>query len=407
MSHKLIERSPDLKRFRDEGYNVAIVADHLVVSDIPYLTSDKKVRIGALVTDLVVSGDVVSGMGSHVIQFTGDFPHHLDGSPLEVLRHGNQQTQIAPGLVTKHRFSMKPVGVRKYADYYQKVTTYIGMISGPALEVDPSKDPRTDPVYEAKEDESVFRYIDTNSSRAGLGTLAEKLSIRSVGIIGLGGTGAYILDHVAKTPVGEIHLFDGDAYSNHNAFRSPGAASLEELKERPSKVAYYHALYSKMRWGIHAHPELIDEKNVEQLRSMVFVFLCIDNGQAKKLIVRKLEEFGIPFIDVGMGVDLAGDGSLFGTLRVTTSTPEMREQVHTGARIPFEDGEEENLYATNIQLSVLNSLNANFAVIKWMKLMGFLHDPEREHFTAYSLDGNFLVNEDHGPCPINALRTAS
>ncbi|WP_318271316.1 ThiF family adenylyltransferase [Sphingobacterium cellulitidis] len=46
-----------------------------------------------------------------------------------------------------------------------------------------------------------------------------KLERQKIAIIGLGGTGAYILDMVAKTPVKEIHLFDGDSFDQHNAFR--------------------------------------------------------------------------------------------------------------------------------------------------------------------------------------------
>lgn len=407
MSQQLINRSPELKKLRDEGYNVSIVASHLFVDDIPYVTSSREVKIGKLVTDLAVTGDKVFGMGSHVAYFIGEYPCDQDGKPLTKIQHSSQHQQRAPGLFIDHSFSSKPIGGRSYDDYYHKMTTYIGIIAGPALELDPSKDPHTFPPFEATEEESVFRYIDTATSRAGIGSLVEKLAIPSVAIVGLGGTGAYILDLVAKTPVKEIHLFDGDVFSNHNAFRAPGAASLEELKERPSKVEYYHALYSKMRRGIISHPERVDAANSEKLQQMSFVFLCIDNGSARKLIVKKLEQFGIPFIDVGMGVNLAEDGSLFGTLRVTTSTPQMRNQVHAKNRIPFEDEEAENLYATNIQISTLNCMNACLAVTKWLKFMGFLYDSENEHFSAYPIAGNTIINEDLAPCPISALRTAS
>ena len=44
--------------------------------------------------------------------------------------------------------------------------------------------------------------------------------------------------------------------------------------------------------------------NIEELRGMDFVFLSVDKGSVKRVIVEKLEEFNIPFIDVGMGVQL-------------------------------------------------------------------------------------------------------
>lgn len=109
-------------------------------------------------------------------------------------------------------------------------------------------------MIETTDTESVFKYADTASSRAGIAVASAKLELGKIGIVGTGGTGSYILDLVAKTPVKEIHLFDGDIMLNHNAFRSPGAPSVEELREKPSKAEYFQRLYSKMRRGIVAHP---------------------------------------------------------------------------------------------------------------------------------------------------------
>ena len=75
----------------------------------------------------------------------------------------------------------------------------------------------------------MFRYADTASVRCEIVTTSARLKLKKVAIVGLGGTGAYLLDQVAKTPVWEIHLFDGDTFRQHNAFRSPGAATMEEV----------------------------------------------------------------------------------------------------------------------------------------------------------------------------------
>ena len=80
-----------------------------------------------------------------------------------------------------------------------------------------------------------FRYMDTASGRAGIGAISEQLATGPVAIVGLGGTGSYILDLVAKTPVREIHLFDGDRFGQHNAFRSPGAPHIDTLRQTPPK----------------------------------------------------------------------------------------------------------------------------------------------------------------------------
>ncbi|MDZ7652346.1 MAG: ThiF family adenylyltransferase [Burkholderiaceae bacterium] len=86
-------------------------------------------------------------------------------------------------------------------------------------------DPRTFKTIDSNESESVFLFEDTASSRAGIQPIAQALREYKIAIVGLGGTGAYILDLVAKTHVSEIHLYDADKFRQHNAFRAPGAAS--------------------------------------------------------------------------------------------------------------------------------------------------------------------------------------
>jgi hypothetical protein len=83
----------------------------------------------------------------------------------------------------------------------------------------------------------------------------------------------------------------------------------------------------------------IDRDNVEELRAMEFVFVCVDDGLGKKLIVEKLEEYGISFIDVGMGM-YSGDDGLGGSVRVTTSTPTQRD--HVRSHVSFADGNDQN-----------------------------------------------------------------
>ena len=90
--------------------------------------------------------------------------------------------------------------------------------------------------------------------------------MKKLGIVGVGGTGSYVLDLTAKTPVKEIHLFDGDRFLQHNAFRSPGAPSADELRALPYKVDYFEKIYSKMRRGIVPHAYHLDASNVAQLR---------------------------------------------------------------------------------------------------------------------------------------------
>ena len=392
MSPGPISRSPDLRQLRDEGYDIAISPHaQLVIRDIPYVGDGGEIRRGAMVSTLDLSAEVAARPDTHVVHFIGEHPCDKHGNPLGKIVIGSQNLDIGEGSVEALTFSSKPP--EGYADYHQKVTSYIRIVSAPAQALDPQVTAQTYPVIESDDPESVFEYLETASSRAGIESATEKLKMDKIAIIGLGGTGSYLLDLVAKTPVREIHLYDGDSFLQHNAFRAPGAASLTDLFEARNKAAYWRDRYAPMRRNIFAHEDRISEANVEELGNMEFVFICIDEGPVKKLIVEHLEASKVEFIDVGMGVFLS-EGSLGGQLRTTTSTVAKRSHVHDKKRISFSEGAVDDIYQRNIQIADLNALNAALAVIKWKKLRGFYIDLEAEHFSIYQIDGNHLLNED-------------
>ncbi|MGA8212108.1 MAG: ThiF family adenylyltransferase [Candidatus Sulfotelmatobacter sp.] len=391
MSQQLISRNADLQHLRNDGYDILARGVYLVVRGVPYVNSRREVKRGTLVSELSLAGDVTIKPATHVIYFAGEYPCNADGSEIGKIRATSQVKQLDRDLVVQHLFSSKADG--GYKDHYEKMVTYAAILSGPAHEIDPSAKAQTFPLIEPEDEDCVFKYCDTASSRAEITAVTRKLELKKLAIVGVGGTGSYVLDLIAKTPVKEIHIFEGDKLLQHNAFRSPGAPSADELRQVPTKVAYFKAIYSEMHRGIIPHEYFIDASNIGELREMQFVFLCMDKGEAKKLIVKKLEEWGIPFIDVGMGIDLTDD-AMGGILRVTTSTPQKRAHVWEKDRIPFSDGDGNDEYSRNIQIADLNALNAALAVVKWKKLFGFYRDLEHEHFTTYTIDGNTLVNED-------------
>jgi hypothetical protein len=392
MSHRLFDLSPDLKRLRDEGYNVQIRNGFLIMRDVPYVNASREVKRGFLATPLLLSNDRTQPPDNHTIHFGGDYPCDQSGRPIDRIRNNDTAVPIADGLVADRIFSAKPQPTGRYENYYAKITTYADILGGPASVIESSATAKTFPLIGSEEAESVFRYLDTASSRAEIAMIANKLRVQKVGIIGLGGTGGYVLDLIAKTPVAQIHLFDGDLFFQHNAFRAPGAASGEELEKRPKKVEYFHQLYDKMRKGIVAHSEFVTKQNLNLLEGFDFVFLCMEGGD-KVSIVKKLEELGTPFIDVGMGLYVS-DGSLGGIVRTTTSTECKRDHVWTRHRIPFPLNAQPNEYDLNIQIADLNALNAALAVIRWKRLLGFYLDQEREFFSTYTIGGNDIANED-------------
>ncbi|HAF2115486.1 TPA: ThiF family adenylyltransferase [Salmonella enterica] len=391
MSQKLFSLNSDLRQLREAGYHVQVIGAFLVMREVPYVNAQKCVRKGTLVTSLDLAGDHTRKPENHVIHWDGEYPCKANGVPLNEIRHVSQHFDFGHGLTAEHGFSSKP-GPQGYPDYFAKMSTYATILSGPAAVLQPGISPKIFRAPDEAEMDSVFNYIDTASDRAGIGKLSEKLEGEIVSIIGTGGTGSYIIDLVSKTPVREIRLFDADEFLQHNAFRAPGAPLLDELRNAPLKVDYFKGIYERIHRNIIVHPVRLNDSNLSLINGTTFAFICMDAGEEKKAIIQKLESLGVSFIDVGMGLELV-NGSLGGILRVTTSTTDKREHVHSG-RISFAGGGEKDIYASNIQVADLNALNAALAVIKWKKLKGFYRDLENEHHCTYTTDGNMLLNED-------------
>jgi hypothetical protein len=389
MSRQLIDHSPDLKRLRDEGFDIKVKGGYLFIHHIPYVNNSKEIKKGIMVSNLdLISDTRTAPPSNHVMFFIGEHPCNKDGSIMTGIQHSSQNQDLGEGILINHSFSNKPPN--GYPDYYQKVTRYASMISAPAKSLDNSQSDKPFNIINDEDSESVFQYLDTNSSRANINNLNTKFAGQKVAIIGLGGTGSYILDLVAKTPVQEIHLFDGDIYLQHNAFRSPGAPSGEQLDTKMMKVNYFGSIYSKMHKFVLTHPYYISEETIHELNSMSFIFICVDKDGVRKTLMDHLLLTNIPFIDVGLGITLVED-ALIGAVRVTTGTKYKND--HLVKRIPINNQGNED-YSSNIQIADLNSLNATMAVIKWKKMCGFYQDLRNEYHSTYSINVGQLNNEE-------------
>lgn len=392
MSRQLINHSLDLKKLQDEGYEVSVYEGvYLKVSGVPYVSSTKEIKFGSLVSKLELAGNqTVNPVQDHVVYFIGEHPHNADGTIITAIQLQSKDEEIHPGLTVNHRFSNK-FPDRLYYDYHEKITRYINIISSQAKTIDSSVNAKTfNPIASEEDPESMFYYYDTNSSRAEIGLLTAKFKGLKIAIVGLGGTGAYILDQVAKTPVKEIHLFDVDLFLQHNAFRSPGAASLDMLKEKPKKVHYLAQIYSKMHKYVIPHDYNIAQNNIGDLGEMNFVFICIDKAEPKRDIIASLTKAKIPYIDTGIGIEIIDD-KLRGASRQTFYADGDPE--YLSKRISFSD-EGNDDYAQNIQIAEINSLSASLAIIKWKKFLGFYHDLGKEYNSSYAIDINSLFNNE-------------
>jgi ThiF family len=390
MQNPLLNLNADLKQLYDQGLYVDIKSGYLFVYRVPYVTVEKVVKLGSLVSSLTLAGDITQRPDNHVAFFCGEKPCHSDGTPISEIINATQDQALTDKLTINHTFSSKPES-GFYENYYDKMMSYINILSGPAQAIDPTVTAKCFGIRETDALESVFCYEDTNSARANIHPVNRLIEGLKIGIIGLGGTGSYVLDLVAKTPVGEIHLFDADPQFLHNSFRSPGAPKIDQLRTRPLKVQYFQELYAKMHKHIFAHAVYVGSDNLLELASMDYIFICIDNSKAKQIIIQYLLDKGIPFVDSGMGIERVDD-SLIGIIRVTGASSVKSD--HLSERISYDDGDPDD-YSTNIQVAELNAFNACLAVMQWKKQFKVYQDLIREFHTTYTINTGQLINEDH------------
>ncbi len=107
---------------------------------------------------------------------------------------------------------------------------------------------------------------------------------------------------------------------------------------------------------------------------MTFAFVCVDKGSARAEIFELLISLGIPFIDVGMGLNRK-EGPLAGTLRATYYPPDKAAQVRDAQLAELADHPDDE-YRAQVQISELNAMNAFLAVMRYKQLRGFYLDKQ-------------------------------
>lgn len=383
MSSSPIDRSADLKALTEAGYAVDLRGAYLVVKNVPYLENAAgQLAKADMVTSIEFHDGAAARPGEHTVWWTGKPPFRADGSSMEeYLSCGAwpEGHDLGEGLTAYMQWSRKPVNngkMRAYVDYEEKVTTYIAEVAGQA-------DIRHPGVLEAAKTgeaptialNSRFKYIDTNTYRYGLKGIEERIEDEIVAIVGVGGTGSYLMDILAKTNVKELHLFDEDVVKQHNAFRMCGAARIEELGGSCSKVDWYRRTYSAIREeGIHVHTKELAGSCKDILAKFTTVFIAVDDLTVRRNLQAACNELGIYHVSVGIGVEVEGESNdqLGGNVKVETAF--RPRHYSTNERPPEERADQ--AYGI-VQTAELNMLGAALAVLEWKAKVGVYRNDRR------------------------------
>ncbi len=379
---------PYIQRLVDEHHEVTIEGGYLIVDRIPYVTSTREIAWGALICPYRSVDGVPQLDNDHQCWFTGSIPHRADGTSLEALLVSEKQEQTIAGRTVQMRFSNKPDPIGDFFDnHYNKVMHYMRRLSRHARDIDPAVSATSVGSYRRREVPSVFQYANDAIAQGGLDAVADKLRLRRVCIVGMGGTGSYLLDALAKEEIERIDLYDHDVIEPKNPFRMPGAMSREDAYAGHNKALWLATCYGAMRTGITGHPLKIDTDNVTELAEADFVFIAVDHGPSRGVIARFLVDQCIPFIDVGIGVDKRQElAALIARARVTLVTPDT---AHMVGELPTADDSNDVVYS-NIQVLEINAINAMLAVIRFKQYLGFYAADEHPEVIKYVSSWNAL-----------------
>lgn len=367
---ELANHNPSIQELDDRGYDLDLINGYFVVFGLPYLDNEGALKYGDLAFPVDLVDWVIDRPKNHQAWFRGDRPH--DGTKRELkLGAAASTVTVSDGFVTNVAFSLKLCDSsgqkRDYASFEEKVSTYLEIITGPAAAIYEDARPLKRLERKAVEQGSPLRFPDTLSARYHMNDVSFRLRGKKIAIVGLGGTGTYILDFVSRTHLQQIALFDDDKIHVHTMFRIPGfipnALGNKKVEVLAQQYGNWHA-------GIKPYPEQITLNNVEALREFHFVFVSIDDGPSRSDIVNWLSSNSIPFVDCGMGLNRSRSG-LNGVVRITGEDRRAYEQSVGTAYLPIGRAQDDE-YHKQAQIAELNALNAALAVVRFKQHFGLL-----------------------------------
>lgn len=389
MSNSLISHSEDLSKLIEEGYNIEIRGAYLIVSNVPYLSKDNEIKYAEIVTSLNIDPNTnkTKQPTEHTVWWTGKTPYNSNGESMEEPLCCNNWVDghdLGERITVYMQWSrkLKQDGVqRAYKDYHEQIVTYVNEVSFHAESHTPGvlESSKLGEKIENEQD-TKFEYINSSLYRNGTKGIEDKISNEIVAIIGIGGTGSYLVDILAKTNIKELHLYDDDTIEPSSAFRLAGAVNKNEFGTK--KVRWHKDRYKNIRkTGLYTYENTINSSNLEELEKYSTVFIAVDNLESRREIQKKCNELGIFNLSVGIGVELEGvKNNQLGCMIKLEREHQIQGECLKNSGKTTQQPPVGNMYRSNIQIAELNMLGAALAIIEWKIKKGIYRSERNENY---------------------------
>ena len=263
MSRRPIDRSPVLKKLRDEGYDIEVVDGYLVLHDVPYVTAQIEIKRGVLLAPLDLVDDVALPPSDHQAKWSGEAPCNEDGTVMQGLGQ-NPSPMTISGHSVSLNFSCKPTPSGKYDDFHHKMTQYVDKISAPAYAIDRTITAKTYNPRTADPEDSVFLYEDTASSRAEIVAINDKLKQLLIGIVGLGARDRMCWILWRRHPSRKSTFLTVTLSINTTLSELQELRLAKNLRYGVRRYPSTQVCIAKLRRGIIPHPTSITSATAEQ-----------------------------------------------------------------------------------------------------------------------------------------------
>jgi molybdopterin-synthase adenylyltransferase len=234
-----------------------------------------------------------------------------------------------------------------------------------------------------------------------LGPNAEHiLADARVTIVGLGGGGSHIAQHLAHLGIGHIRLIDPQEIDDSNLNRLVGGTA-EDVASKTPKVRIAERVIRGIRpWAEVEVAQTDWQQSDDLIRDSHILFGCVDGYSQRMYLERAARRFGLPYIDIGMDVTRLEDGQYAVAGQMILTLPGGPCMKCLGFLTQQRLDREENNYGDagiNPQVVWTNGTLASLAVGAFVRLLTPWFRYDRE-FEWLELDGNDqLVSRSRQP----------